>query len=161
MKNFRAPWGRALVGTSVLSLVICVGVGVWGLLEPVPSTVRLFVHPVIPGLLLAIVLGTALFIIRGYTVTPEAILVHRLFWDTRLARAGLVSAKSEPNAMRGSLRFGNGGMFSFTGWFWNKTLGRYEAYVTDLKRTVVLRWDKRTAVVSPDDPEGFVREVLG
>jgi len=123
-------------------------------------------HPVWNAFLLTVLWlllpGSALFTIRGYTVTPEAILVHRLLWSTRLPREGLIAATSEPKAMKGALRLcGNGGMFSFSGWFWSKKLGRFSAYVTDLNRTVVLRWDKRTAVVSPDDPEGFVREVMG
>ena len=158
MKTFRAPWGRALMWTSVLSVVLVLGIGCWIVTLPGPRPVAY-----LPLVLFAVlVLGTALFTIRGYTVTPEAILVHRLLWSTRLPRAGLVSAVSEPKVMNRSLRIcGNGGMFSFTGWFWSKSLGRYRAYVTDLNRTVVLRWEKRTAVVSPDDPEGFVRELLG
>ena len=144
--------------TSVLSVVLVLGIGCWIVTLPGPRPVAY-----LPLVLFAVlVLGTALFTIRGYTVTPEAILVHRLLWSTRLPRAGLVSAVSEPKVMNRSLRIcGNGGMFSFTGWFWSKSLGRYRAYVTDLNRTVVLRWEKRTAVVSPDDPEGFVRELLG
>jgi len=127
---------------------------------PVPPPPLSFVSLVVPVALLATVLITALYTIRGYTVTPEAILVHRLLWATRLPRERLVSAVSEPGAMKGSLRLcGNGGMFSFSGWFWNKRLGRYRAYVTDLNRTVVLRWEGRMAVVSPGDPEGFVREL--
>ncbi len=46
--------------------------------------------------------------------------------------------------MRGSLRlFGNGGMFSITGLYRNRALGNYRAFVTDLKKTVVLRFMKR------------------
>ena len=64
--------------------------------------------------------------------------------------------------MEGSLKlFGNGGMFSFTGWFWSKKLGRFRAYATNLNCTVVLRWEKRTVVVSPDNAVEFVRELMG
>lgn len=64
--------------------------------------------------------------------------------------------------MRASLRtFGNGGGFSFTGRYWNKRLGSYRAFVTNPARSVVLRWQDRTVVVSPASPEEFVREVLG
>ena len=44
---------------------------------------------------LAIILVAALFTIRGYTVTPDAVLVHRLFWTTRLPLGGLESAQVE------------------------------------------------------------------
>ena len=124
---------------------------------PLPS----FFLPSLIGMLWLTLLGTALFTIRGYAVTPNAILVQRLIWATCLPREGLISATMEPKAMKGSLRIcGNGGMFSFSGWFWSKKLGRYKAYVTDLNQTVVLRWYNRTAVVSPGDPEEFVRELM-
>jgi hypothetical protein len=54
---------------------------------------------------------------------------------------------------------GNGGAFSFTGWYWSKSLGFYRAFVTDLNSTVVLRFGKRTVVLSPEDPEDFVSEM--
>src|SRR3954464_11996498 len=102
------------------------------------------------------VCGGALFTIRGYTVTPDALLVHRLFWTTRLPLAGLQSAQFEPNAMRWSIRtFGNGGLFSFTGWYRNKALGAYRAFVTDPHQTVVLHFPNRTVVVSPSVPAEF------
>ncbi len=62
--------------------------------------------------------------------------------------------------MRTCLRTcGNGGMFSFTGWYWSRPLGHFRAFVTDLNRTVVLRFADRTLVVSPEHPEEFVREI--
>jgi hypothetical protein len=98
--------------------------------------------------------------IRSYAITEDAILIRRLFWTTRLDRAGLKSAEVIPKAMSKSLRTcGNGGGFSFTGWYWSKPLGFYRAFVTDLNRTVVLRFEKRTVVVSPGESEDFVAEL--
>jgi Bacterial PH domain len=118
-------------------------------------------HGLLPWLALlplAIVCGGALFTIRGYAVTADALLVRRLWWATRLPLAGLCSAAFEPDAMRRSLRLcGNGGLFSFSGLFRNKTLGNYRAFVTDPRRVVVLRFATRTVVVSPSEPEEFVR----
>ena len=100
------------------------------------------------------------FMIRSYAITDDAILIRRLFWTTRLDLAGLESAECLPRAMNKSLRTcGNGGGFSFTGWYWSKSLGFYRAYVTDLKRTVVLRFLRRTVVLSPGNPEDFVSEL--
>ena len=121
-----------------------------------------WLHEWAAGLLLALVAGAALFTIRGYTITPDAILVHRLFWDTRLSREGLRVATVQSQAMEGSLKlFGNGGMFSISGWFWSKKLGRFRAYATNLNCTVVLRWEKRTVVLSPENAEEFVQELMG
>jgi len=86
--------------------------------------------------------------------------VHRLLWSTRLPRAGLESAQVEPGTMRGSLRtFGNGGAFSITGFYYNKRLGSYRAYVTDPRRLVVLRYANRRVVLSPATPEDFVYDL--
>ncbi|MDE3068530.1 MAG: hypothetical protein KGJ60_13420 [Verrucomicrobiota bacterium] len=108
----------------------------------------------------AILLACACFTIRGYAIAPDAILVRRLFWATRLPRAGLTSARFEPDVMRGSLRtWGNGGLFSISGYYRNKLLGSYRAYVTDPHQTVVLQYAGRTVVLSPAPPEEFVREL--
>ena len=64
--------------------------------------------------------------------------------------------------MQGSIKVcGNGGMFSISGWFWSKKLGFFRAYATNLNCTVILRWEKRTAVLSPDNAVEFVQELMG
>jgi len=159
MKHFRAPWSLSLILISVLGTGVCLAasVGVW-----LPSWHQH--HSPAYGwvglLPLLIIVSCAPFTIRGYTITDTAVLVHRLFWATRLPRAGLLSAYFEPKAMRWSIRtFGNGGMFSYTGYFRNRALGAYRAYVTDPKRTVVLCYADRTIVISPERPEEFTREL--
>ena len=154
MKHYQAPWSTSLVVVTSAVTVLLLGItfmmafcgrGIisWGGLLP-----------------LAIVVCSVPFTIRGYTVTPDAILVHRLFWTTRLPLSGLESAKFEPEAMRRSIRtFGNGGLFSITGFFYNKALGAYRAFVTDQHQTVVLHYSRRTVVISPSSPEEFVRNI--
>ena len=160
MKTFKSPWGASLIVMSALATLVCLGI---------TFAVPLILHPKHCGevgmwlrwLPLALIFCTALFTVRGYTLTPDAILVHRLLWATHLPRAGLKSAEFVTGVMNRSLRVcGNGGFFSFTGFYWSKTLRSYRAYVTDLRRTVVLRFERRTVVVSPDSPEDFVRELL-
>src|SRR5258706_15831756 len=108
MKTYKAPWSTSLIVISVLATILCLGIStgmVWKL-GGMP--------PLFALLPLAILFGSALFTIRGYAITSDAILVQRLFWTTRLPLAGLQSAQFEPSAMRSSLRtFGNGGLFSF------------------------------------------------
>jgi hypothetical protein len=154
-KVYAAPWGAALrwssFGLVALTTVIYLGLG------RLPGGLNQSIAAWILPLLL---LGTLPFLIRSYEITGDEILIRRLFWTTRLSLAGLKAAAVEPRAMAHSLRtFGNGGAFSFTGWFWKKPLGHYRAFVTDLNRTVVLRFEKRTVVVSPAEPEDFVRKL--
>jgi hypothetical protein len=155
MKQFKAPWSKTLMVISVLATLLCAGASYFVAFEARSGIASW------PALLpLALVAGSALFTIRGYSVAPDAILVKRLLWTTRLKLEGLKSAQFDPEAMRRSIRlFGNGGIFSFTGLFRSKALGNYRAFATDQNRTVVLRYASRTVVVSPADTEEFVREV--
>jgi len=160
MKTYKSPWSTSLIVVSVLATLLCL-VPTFGVpFLPMPKHGGEVIRW-LRWLPLALVFGCALFTVRGYTITPDAILVHRLLWDTRLPRAGLKSAEFVTGVMNRSLRTcGNGGFFSFTGFYWSKTLRSYRAYVTDLRRTVVLRYERRTVVVSPDAPEEFVAELL-
>jgi hypothetical protein len=151
MKHYKAPWSTSLIIMSALGLIVCIGVAV---------VVAWSGRSWIALLPLAILCGGILFTIRGYTVSPDAILIHRLFWTTRLPLAALESAQFQPDAMRRSLRtFGNGGLFSFTGFFRNSSLGTYRAFVTDPHRTVVLHFPARTVVLSPSAPEDFLHDI--
>ena len=155
--EFAAPWGLALKLISVGSAALVTAVAaIVFQLESVPPQVRA-VAGLCPLLLLV---PCCLFTIRGYTVHPDAVLVRRLLWSTSIPLTGFESAVVDPDAMRRALRvFGNGGLFSFSGVFWKRGVGNFRAYVTDLNRCVVLRMDGRTVVLSPDDPERFVRLV--
>ena len=154
MKTYTAPWSMSLIAVSSLATILCLGVAISAIWR---SHAVLSWAALVP---LAIILGGILFTIRGYTVAPDAILVHRLFWTTRLPLAGLQSAEFEPDAMRRSIRtFGNGGLFSFSGFYRSTALGTYRAFVTDPHRTVVLHFPTRTVVVSPSAPEEFVQDI--
>ncbi len=158
MKTYKAPWGRSLIVVSALATLLCLGV-TFALVSTSKHGDQVVLW--LRWLPVALVFACALFVVRGYTITPDAILVHRLLWATRLPREGLESAEFVTGVMNRSLRTcGNGGFFSFTGFYWSKTLRSYRAYVTDLRRTVVLRYERRTVVVSPDSPEDFVRELF-
>ncbi len=155
MKRYEATWSVWLIGISSVLTILCLAIAIavserssgalsWAAWLPV-----------------ALAIGCSLFTVRGYTITPDAVLVHRLLWKTRLERAGLDSARFVPHAMRWSIRtFGKGGFFSFSGLYWNKALGAYRAYVTDPARTVVLHYrSSRTVLLSPVEPQAFVRDL--
>jgi hypothetical protein len=161
MTLYRATWSTLLRIISVAAALICVGVAIQERHALASGDFRSldFWFGVLP---LALLIGAALCTVRGYSLTPEAILIHRLCWKTKLLRQGLESAEYQPGILRHSLRsFGNGGLFSFTGWYHNRTLGTYRAYATDIHRTVVLRLSGKTIVLTPDEPERFVSELVG
>ncbi len=153
--RYAAHSSRSLIAVSVLVTGLSLAVAV-GLSTRLPGEVRLL------GLLpLAVVGVCALFTVRGYRLRERHVLVERLLWTTELDLSELESAEWAPEAVAKSLRLlGNGGLFSFSGLFWNRELGRYRAWMTNRTDAVVLRFPDRTWVVSPNPPEAFLAEVV-
>lgn len=157
--RFGAPWSASVKWITMLAVAGLVCVAIFGVsqLEDVGSgTSILYVLAtvVLPALVLVV---SACWMIRGFVVTGEMILVERLGWQSKLDLKDLVSVTADPEAMDRSLRtFGVGGLFCFCGRFRNKSLGAYRAYATDPKRSVVLKFQNQTVVVTPDRPDDFV-----
>ncbi len=148
---FTARWSASLIIVSVITTGICVGAGY--------AVVR--VQPLIGALVFALPVIALLFCVRGYTLEQSTLLVKRLLWNTEIPLHGLRSAEADPALLAGSLRtFGNGGFFSFSGWFYSRKLGKYRAFMTDRRDTVVLTFDDRTVVVSPQPADRFAARVL-
>ena len=157
---FGAPWSTLLKGLSVFSggVIVLVTLLV-GLTFP---REMLGANLMTASLLLPIVvlIGCALYTVRGYELQGDRLEIRRLLWSTAIPLAGLERAWHDPHAMDRSLRvFGNGGAFSITGLFSNRALGRYRAWATDPKRAVVLVLPGRRFVVTPDRPEDFLRQL--
>ncbi len=155
MNRYKAPWSLTLHVVSWTTTAICLIAAAAG-----AGALRQYGQvslPFSPGLIpLVLIAVSALFTVRGYVITPDAILVQRLFWNTALNRRDLVSVAVDPTALQQSLRTcGNGGLFSFTGFYWNTRLRSFRAFVTDPRLCVVLTFSKRTVVVSPDYPVSF------
>jgi hypothetical protein len=156
-REFSAPWGTALWVVSLVVTTLLVGITVAGLSMTPASAQPIRLLMVAPLLILA---GASLFVVRGYTVAGNRLLIRRLLWTTELDLTGLRSARQDRAALRLSLRlWGNGGLYSITGYYWNRQLGLYRTFLTDLSRTVVLDLPQRTVLVSPDDPATFVAKV--
>jgi Bacterial PH domain len=152
MKYYKARWGVFLIVMSTLLTALC-------LVQAAAEFRRHGASTWVGWMLVVLVAGCALSSIRGYTITPDAILIHRPGWSTRVALAGLLSARRESQSMWRGIRIGNGGFFSFTGWRYSPRLGFYRVFATNAADRVVLRFSTRTVVVSPSTPDDFVREL--
>ena len=163
--HFKAPWGRTLFIASAFTTIVMLGTACLLILNrQIPWFVSLPLPTDSLGIVIAAVLliplGALPFIIRGYVLTKDGILIKRLWWNTVLPFAEMRSVEVEPHALSHSFRTcGNGGLYSFTGFYWSRQLGHFRAYVTDLNRTVIVHMRNRTAVLSPDDPAAFARSV--
>ncbi len=156
--SFSAPWGTLLKVISFLVTVLLLGLFGWMVLSGRATTpLQVFLYMFIP---FAIISGCLLFMIRGFTVTEDGILVRRLLWSTHVDLGILKRVEHDPRAMTGAIRtWGNGGFYSFSGRFRSSRLGSFRAFVTDYGNCVVIETASRTIVVSPENPLHFV-EIL-
>jgi hypothetical protein len=158
-----APWPTSLKATSLIATAILAGV-CYAFVRAIPrgtrvpfaetfGTLMVFVPPFVA-------LIAFLFVVTVYEVGPTELRVQRLLWSTRIPLAGITRAWHDPGVMKRSLRvFGNGGLYSITGLYQNRLLGRYRAFVTDPKHSIVLGIPKRLVVVSPADPRAFLQQL--
>jgi hypothetical protein len=159
--SFGAPWGKSLKAVTAFTVAMLLGIAIIGFLTgPRGGTdgVIWFAGMAVSPLLIVIL--ALPFAVRGYVLSRKTLLVKRMGWCSRIELEKLVEVEIDPKAMARSIRtFGNGGLFGFTGLYWNRKLGSYRAYVTDFRFCVVLRFARGVVIVSPDDPKAFVRDL--
>lgn len=159
-QTFGVRWSNTLKMITIFIVAICVGI-------PVTGVNRLYNQGAdgAPILLLflpiVLVIGALFYAIRSYTITDSHITVNHIGWKRTFEISKLTKATHEPFVTAGSIRiWGNGGLFSFSGYYRNRNLGSYRAYMTNAADAVVLRFGEDTVVISPRDPEKFV-DALG
>lgn len=153
-----APWSVLLKATSILSTVILAAVG-YAAYRVVPAVGA--AHGVGIGVALipfVVVLVSVLFVVTRFELSAGELRVRRLIWFNTISLGDLKHVSKEPGLLKGSLRLvGNGGLYSFSGSFYNRRLGRFRAFLTDWRHSVVLQLQSRTIVVSPADPDAFIQ----
>ncbi len=156
-----APWPTSL---KVVSLLGTIGLGAASYVayRAVPTPLG-FTHNFglgVAAIPVLVLLSSLFFVVSGYSVDPTRLSVERLITSTSVPLAGLTHVWFDPNVCKGSIRvFGNGGLFSFSGWFYSKRLGRYRLFVTDFRKAVVLSFPTRNVVISPAAPQAFIEHL--
>ena len=107
----------------------------------------------------AVLLVAYVFSPRGYGITAESIIIRRLVGDVCVRTAAVRQARrASADDLRGCVRLiGSGGLFGYYGWFRTAQLGKSRRYVTDRNRSVIVWTPDQVIVLSPDDPDRFLR----
>lgn len=88
-----------------------------------------------------------IFIVRGYQIEDNELILNRLGWNTTISLDGLQKVTHTKDLMKGSIRIGNGGFFVFSGWFWSKKLGWFQLAGNDiLGRAVLLEFENKNGL---------------
>ncbi|NCT69272.1 MAG: hypothetical protein GXC76_16710 [Rhodanobacteraceae bacterium] len=156
MKTFDVHYGRLVKGITAVTVVLLLGVVVTGVLRYRDGALEPLLMIVLPPVVL---LATALFTVRRYEIDDDGLHVVRPIGRLRIARAVTSVAVDDAAGRRAVRTFGNGGLFSFNGWYWLPPYGRCRFWVTDTRHVVVLRGDRGCAAVSPAQCGAFVAAV--
>jgi hypothetical protein len=161
MRNeFKAPWSIVLWVITVVSsvLVFASPLIAQKTVDLKEANAKLLVFIIVPSLL--VVWGASLLLmIRSYRIAKNTLFIRRFLWETSVDISDFVSAEVLPPEKVGfRVRvLGNGGMFSFSGLYWSKLLGRHRMWVTDPGMQLLITCRSRKIVVSPASPEEFIR----
>jgi hypothetical protein len=147
-KHFKAPWSTKLklISGGLLAFFIYLA----GFNDDTIGSIIIFI----------VLFVAAAFVVRGYSILDGRLLILRMGWSNKFDLSKLKSVEFSPRATTGSVRtFGIGGLFGFNGYYHNSILGNYRSYATNKEHTVVLDFDGKKIVVTPDNPKEFVKAV--
>lgn len=146
--SFSASFDRT---AKIVSSVVCLGL----------LAVMFAVHNIILATLsLLVILLSFAYSPRAYSLEDGCIVVsRRLAGSARIALKDVGEARrATPDDFRGCIRLGgSGGLFGYYGLFSTTKLGRSTWYVTNRGSSVVVVTAAKTVLLSPDDPDGFLR----
>ncbi len=145
-----AKWVTA--GTAVLFVLICI-------LSPALQQGPYFVSVGIALILVSIYLGSYLFRVTAYEVTPDRLIIHRPLKDKVLEKKDIIRVELLiAGALKRSLRlFGNGGLFGYYGKFSNSRFGYMTWYATNRTNPVLLHMTGgKKVIITPNEGEAFV-----
>ena len=106
--------------------------------------------------------ATYFFRLVGLAVSNQEVIILRPFGSRKIRLESLREIRAPagypPGLTMGLFRIQ--GFFGTYGTFWNRDWGKFSVYVTNQANTVELLLENGSRViVSPDDPQHFVREV--
>ena len=156
--SYSAPWATSLKVISIVSTVLLPAI-VW--LIPLPEDSSLAARSGIWAIPLLLLATCALFTVRGYELINGVLQVQRLLWKTRIPLSSLTDAEWRHGIFRRAIRAcGNGGLYSFTRWYYQKSIGSFRVLATRTNDAVILTFsDRKPIVVTPNDPEAFVAAI--
>src|ERR1043165_2903223 len=106
MKNeirFGAPWATVVIILTAFVIALMAGIaliGLFGLPDRTPFFGRVLMIFIPP----AVLAGTLPFMVLGYILRENELLIERLGWANHVPLNTVVSAMADPDAIRGSIR---------------------------------------------------------
>jgi hypothetical protein len=151
-----APLDRPTRMVTVVSLLFL------GVLLPLASVGAQGGAVILAGLGLAVVVASYGFAPASFEVVGTTLRMRRRLFGAKEMLLTEPAGQVPWTFGVGGLRLiGSGGLFGWYGSFYRPGHGRYRAYLTDRSRIVACATDAGLVLVSPTDPDAFVRATAG
>ena len=114
---------------------------------------------IVPVVIVSIYVFTFFFAPKAYIVTSDALCVVRRINKKEIYKQQIKSARVlNANELQGTIRvFGVGGLFGYFGKFHQSNFGSLTLYATRRDRCVLLMTDDKKIIVTPDEPDEFIK----
>jgi len=154
-RYYRAKYGT---GTLVVTIVTC-----FLLAATIFTLLFIPLAAILSAVTIILILAVCyIYSTRGYHLTEEKLIIQRIGPNVeinckKITDIVLIENISDYGSV---LRLGNGGLFGYFGYFRSDKLGNFKAYCKAFKGAVMVSTaDGRKALLSPEDPENFIRDV--
>ena len=149
----RATFSASYDGTAkILSGVVCVSL----------IAIAVMIHsPLEASIAAAILLASWAWSPLGYAISDEGIVIRRPVGHILIRTKSIQGIRAATGKdFDGCIRlFASGGLFGYFGIFRTSSLGKSHWYMTNRDNAVVIFTNSGTALVSPDDVDGFLTTV--
>jgi len=111
---------------------------------------------------LVLIIATYLYRTTAITIDNTGIIVERNISPVAINYSDITSVMPLTKADMGLVArtFGNGGLFGYTGMFYNKKYGSMKWYCTNRSNYVLIeKANGKKAVISPDEPGEFIKDI--
>ena len=119
------------------------------------------IHGGVLLLFIGIIVGGYLYSTKSYTVTNDALIIHRPISDRVIKLSEIVEIRTVDAAdFSGTIRtFGNGGLFGYYGKYYNSKIGNMTWYVTQQKNKILVQIKQGDKIIISPDDIGLVKKV--
>ena len=158
--SFPCPWSLAVTILTVMIVIILVASTYFVWTDDFPSSMLWLKYTLIIVFIATVIGGLGFMPIR-LTLRNDKITLQRLFGPINIPLNEIIELKAISNEeIVNSIRtLGSGGLFGYLGKFWNKKIGKYSMYATNLNELIFIRTNRRTYVFGCKNRDEFIESV--
>jgi transcriptional regulator with XRE-family HTH domain len=156
--RFRATYSKGMIRTFTVMVVIFILIPFAAIFMEKAAHIDCRIGMKLYPWFMLLYIVNMLTMVNSFTIKGGKLVIQHFLFKKSYDLAALTGIEACPHAMMGSVPL-TFPLVTLSAWYCNALLGTYRAFVTDPAHMVVMRFGKKTIVVSPDDPDAFIEAV--